>query len=58
MFPEPVMRRDLCPTVVYLLTGRDIASHVTGSVRTQMFREEYRLPPYVLRDRFGNPVKT
>ena len=45
VFPEQVMRRDLCPTVVYLLTGRDIAGHVTGSVRTQMFREEYRLPP-------------
>ena len=56
VFPELVMRRDLCPTVVYLLTGRDIAHHVTGSVRTQMFRREYRLPPYVLRDRFGDPV--
>ena len=55
VFPEQVMRRDLCPTVVYLLTGRDIAGHVTGSVRTQMFREEYRLPRYLLRDRFGNP---
>ena len=55
-FGEHVMRRDLCPTVVYLLTGRDIARHVTGSVRTQMFHEEHRLPPYVLRDRFGNPV--
>ncbi len=56
VFPEMVMRRDLCPTVVYLLTGRDLARHATGSVRTQMFREDYGLPPYVLRDRFGNPV--
>ncbi len=56
VFPELVMRRDLCPTVVYLLTGRDTARHATGSIRTQMFREEYRLPPYVRRDRFGNPI--
>ncbi len=56
VFPEQVMRRDLCPTVVYLLTGRDLARHATGSVRTQMFREEHRLPAYLRRDRFGNPV--
>jgi hypothetical protein len=56
VFPEKVMRRDLAPTVVYLMTGRDIAAHSTGSVRTQMFRDEYRLPKYVRRDRFGNPV--
>lgn len=55
-FGEKVMRRDLCPTVAYLLTGRDLAAAATGSVRTQMFREEYRLPAYVLRDRFGSPV--
>ncbi len=56
VFPEKVMRRDFCPTVVYSLTGRDLARHATGSVRTQLFREEYGLPPYVLRDRFGEAV--
>lgn len=55
-FGEQVGRRDLCPTVAYLLTGRDLAGFATGSVRTQMFRDEYRLPAYVRRDRFGNPV--
>lgn len=56
VFPEKVMRRDLCPTVVYALTGRDLARHASGSVRTPLFRDEYRLPRYARRDRFGNPV--
>ncbi len=39
LFKEKVMRRDLCPTVAYLLTGQDVARYTTGSVRTQDVRK-------------------
>lgn len=58
VFSEKVNRRDLCPTLVYLLTGVDAARYATGSVRTQMFREEFHLPPYQPRDRFRRPLST
>ena len=50
VFNERVMRRDLCPTIAYLMTGRDIAHYTSGSVRTQMFKDAYGLPEYVVRD--------
>jgi len=56
LFAEKVNRRDMCPTLVYLLTGVDAARFATGSVRTQMFKDEYKLPPYQQRDRLGRPV--
>ena len=43
VFNEKVMRRDLCPTIAYLMTGRDIAHYTTGSVRTQIFEDAYGL---------------
>ncbi len=44
---ERVQRRDVAPTLVYLMSGAN-AEYATGHVRTQMFKEEYNLPPYVL----------
>jgi hypothetical protein len=55
-FGEKVNRRDICPTLVYLLTGVDAARYATGSVRTQMFHEQFKLPAYQPRDRFGRPL--
>ena len=56
VFTEKVNRRDLCPTIAYLMTGRDIATYTTGSVRTQMFEHAYSLPEYVVRNGFGNAL--
>src|SRR5260370_31660598 len=42
---DPVNRRDVAPTLVYALCGGP-ASHATGHVRTQMFKEEFWLPVY------------
>jgi hypothetical protein len=42
---ERVHRRDLAPTITYLMSGEE-AEHATGHVRTQAFRERYRLPRY------------
>jgi len=42
---ERVSRRDLAPTITYLMSGGS-AEHATGHVRTQMFRERFRLPEY------------
>lgn len=44
---ERVQRRDLAPTLAYLMTGEE-AEHATGHVRTQMFLGRYHLPRYVL----------
>ena len=44
---ERVQRRDLAPTLTYLMSGES-AEHATGHVRTQMFKDAYRLPRYVL----------
>lgn len=44
---EKVQRRDLVPTITYLMSGQS-AEHSVGHVRTQMFKDEHRLPPYVL----------
>ncbi len=44
---ERVQRRDLAPTLTYLMSGQS-AEYATGHVRTQMFRNEFRLPPYIL----------
>jgi hypothetical protein len=44
---EKVQRRDLAPTITYLMSGQS-AEHAIGHVRTQMFKDEHRLPPYVL----------
>lgn len=38
---EPVSRRDLAPTITYLMSG-ERAEHATGHVRTQMFRKDVR----------------
>ena len=42
-----VQRRDLVPTITYMMSGQS-AEHSVGHVRTQMFKDEHRLPPYVL----------
>lgn len=42
---DPVSRRDLAPTITYLMSGES-AEHATGHVRTGMFREHFRLPDY------------
>jgi hypothetical protein len=44
---DKVQRRDLVPTITYLMSGQS-AEHAIGHVRTQMFKDEHRLPPYVL----------
>jgi hypothetical protein len=44
---ERVQRRDLVPTITYLMSGEN-AEYATGHVRTQLFRDEYRMPDYVL----------
>ena len=44
---ERVQRRDLVPTITYLMTGEN-AEYATGHVRTQLFKDEYRMPSYVL----------
>jgi hypothetical protein len=44
---DKVQRRDLATTITYLMGGGN-AEHSVGHVRTQMFRDEYRLPKYVL----------
>ncbi|MGH9321191.1 MAG: hypothetical protein ACRD3V_15075, partial [Vicinamibacteria bacterium] len=44
---ERVQRRDLVPTLTYLMSGQN-AEYATGHVRTQMFRDDFRLPEYVL----------
>jgi hypothetical protein len=41
---ERVDRRDLAPTVTYLMSGES-AEHATGRIRTEMFAERHRLPP-------------
>lgn len=43
---EPVSRRDIAPTVTYLMSEQR-AAYASGSVRTQMFIEDRRLPSYV-----------
>lgn len=40
-----VSRRDLAPTITYLMSG-ETAEHATGHVRTQMFRQAAGLPEY------------
>jgi len=45
--PERVQRRDFCPTLTYLMSGQS-AEYSTGHVRTQMFKDDYQLPKYVL----------
>ena len=42
---EAVNRRDFCPSLVYALSGGK-AEYATGHVRTQMFKDEYKLPAY------------
>ena len=44
---ERVQRRDVAPTITYLMSGAS-AEYATGHVRTQLFRDEYRMPAYVL----------
>ena len=44
---ERVQRRDVVPTLVYLMSGEN-AEYATGHVRTQMFKDEYNLPKYIL----------
>ena len=44
---ERVQRRDLVPTITYVMTGEN-AEYATGHVRTQLFKDEYRMPAYVL----------
>lgn len=43
---EQVSRRDLAPTITYLMGGGS-AEHASGRVRTQMFRKSLHLPEYV-----------
>jgi hypothetical protein len=43
---ERVQRRDLAPTITYLMSGEN-AEYATGHVRTQLFDDRYRMPPYV-----------
>lgn len=43
---ERVERRDLAPTITYLMSGAG-AEHASGHVRTQLFRDRYRMPRYV-----------
>jgi hypothetical protein len=42
---DMVERRDLAATITYLMTGAR-AEHATGNVRTQLFRDEHRMPRY------------
>ena len=44
---ERVQRRDLAPTITYLMTGEN-AEYADGHVRTQLFRDEYHMPQYEL----------
>ena len=44
---ERVQRRDVVPTLTYLMSGEN-AEYATGHVRTQMFKDEYNLPKYIL----------
>ena len=43
---EQVSRRDLAPTVTYLMSGES-AEYASGHVRTQMFKKTTLLPDYV-----------
>jgi hypothetical protein len=42
---ETVNRRDICPTITYAVSGGK-APWSTGSVRTMMFKDEFKLPKY------------
>ena len=44
---ERVQRRDMVPTLTYLMSGEN-AEYATGHVRTQMFKDEYNMPKYIL----------
>ena len=44
---ERVQRRDVVPTLAYLMSGEN-AEYATGHVRTQMFKDEYNMPKYIL----------
>ncbi|HXV60373.1 MAG TPA: hypothetical protein VEK15_06750 [Vicinamibacteria bacterium] len=44
---ERVQRRDVAPTITYLMSGAS-AEYATGHVRTQLFRDKFRMPAYVL----------
>jgi hypothetical protein len=44
---DKVQRRDLVPTITYLMSGQK-AEHSVGHVRTQMFQDRHRLTPYDL----------
>ncbi len=44
---ERVQRRDLAPTITYLMTGEN-AEYADGHVRTQLFKDAYHMPQYVL----------
>ncbi|MFQ5790995.1 MAG: hypothetical protein ACE5JI_11040, partial [Acidobacteriota bacterium] len=44
---ERVQRRDLVPTITYLMSGEN-AEYSTGHIRTQLFRDDYGLPKYEL----------
>ncbi len=43
---ERVQRRDLVPTITYLMAGEN-AEYSNGHVRTQLFKDRYRMPQYV-----------
>ncbi len=43
---ERVERRDLAPTITYLMSG-GIAEYATGHVRTQLFRDPGGIPAYI-----------